>query len=423
MILKQLSLARVRAFEQADFDFQPGMNLLVGVNGAGKSTILDVLRTILAYALPQITAAPTNRSIYFTEDDITVGHDTLTVELEFEAAGIPFEHLIHLPRKDFVVDESKEGQVRHQTVNLVERNKLTPRSNVNPASLKQNKNQPLALFFSTRRATYNRAQPTKQRSAGDQAAAYADALAPRGLHIREFAEWWLARQTLAEEKKELGKILDFLNRAAADLLEDCSNLRAVRNPDTSLVVDKAGMTLDVSQLSDGERSLLALALDLGLRLGQANVKFEDPLRDGNAVVLIDELDLHLHPRWQRTIVDKLTLTFPNCQFIATTHSPQIVGEISPDNIILIKNGKATRPDQSLGMDTNWILRHLMGVSERDEDTKQQLEKIEILIEAEQYDEVTVQIDVLRQRLGDFPALVDLQTRIDMIQFLSNAEDE
>ncbi|KAM3100867.1 AAA family ATPase [Phormidesmis sp. 146-35] len=92
--------------------------------------------------------------------------------------------------------------------------------------------------------------------------------------------------------------------------------------------------MDVRQLSDGERSVLALVLDLARGLSQANPILENSLQ-GKAVVLIDELDLHLHPIWQRTIVAKLTQTFPNCQFIATTHSPQIVGEVKPPGLSLI----------------------------------------------------------------------------------------
>ena len=136
------------------------------------------------------------------------------------------------------------------------------------------------------------------------------------------------------------------------------------------------------------------------------------------IILIDELDLHLHPRWQRTVVENLTKTFPNCQFIATTHSPQIIGEVSSDNIILLERGKPPyRPDQSLGMDSNWILRHLMGASERDSETEQELSRIAGSIEDEQYDKATAAIETLRTALGEFPELVRLQTRIDRIRLL------
>jgi hypothetical protein len=74
------------------------------------------------------------------------------------------------------------------------------------------------------------------------------------------------------------------------------------------------------------------------------------------------------------------------------------------------------------MDTNWILRHLMGVTERDAETLLKLAKIEELIEDEQYDEATAAIDALRTKLGEFPDLVGLQTRIDFIDFLSDQEE-
>ena len=178
------------------------------------------------------------------------------------------------------------------------------------------------------------------------------------------------------------------------------------------------MTLDVRQLSDGERGLLALVFDLARRLSLANPKLDDPLRDGKAVVLIDELDLHLHPGWQRAVIEKLTTTFPNCQFIATTHSPQLIGEVSPDNIILLERGQPPyRPDQSLGMDSNWILRHLMDTNERDSKTEQELSRIAGSIEDEQYDKATAAIETLRTALGEFPELIRLQTRIDRIRLL------
>ncbi|WP_250558852.1 AAA family ATPase, partial [Escherichia coli] len=59
---------------------------------------------------------------------------------------------------------------------------------------------------------------------------------------------------------------------------------------------------------------------------------------GEAIVLIDEIDLHLHPKWQRDVLKKLTETFPNCQFIVSTHSPQIIGEIPPENVLLVRDG-------------------------------------------------------------------------------------
>jgi len=422
MQLKRLTLTHFRVFEQTEFEFHPGMNLLVGVNGAGKSSVLDALRVMLSRSLPRFTASK-SKSAAFEINDITAGRGALTAELQFEAAGIQFEHLMHRPREKYVADpQAKAGQVRDQTLDLIERNDLRPDERGILKHLKSSAEQPLVVYFSTHRSLFG----SKRSAVSGQAAAFAAALLPnRGLRLLEFAHWWLAQEALSREvaMTPAAHYLNVLNAAVTSFLDDCTNLRAVSGPETTLLIDKPGATLDVRQLSDGERSIVALVLDLARRLAQANPKLKDPLTEGKAVVLIDELDLHLHPRWQRIIVEKLTRTFPNCQFIATTHSPQIVGEVSSDTITLIENGATYRPNQSLGMDSNWILRYLMGVEERDAETMQKLKEIESLIQDEQYDKGETAIKALRNKLGEFPELVRLQTRIDIIDFLSDEENQ
>jgi recombinational DNA repair ATPase RecF len=442
MQIKRLTLTNVRVFERAEFDFQPGMNLLVGINGAGKSTVLDVLRIMLSQTLPDFTAAK-RRSIarYFDKDtDISIGGGFLTAEMFFdlepeqsgqqtlfEIEPTYLHHLIHIPREEFIVDESRKGEVRHQTVDLEERNELKwvdewgiPIGDTPPfQAQKKSQQQPIVVFFSPHRSVIG----SKRSPSVGQTAAFADALEDRALYLNEFALWWRTREELATEDQSAQRLLEVLNETVATFLDGCSNLHVVGDTRPSLWVRKNGNALNVSQLSDGERSMLALVFDLSRRLALANPHSDDPLRKGRGVVLIDELDLHLHPSWQRMIVDRLTRTFPNCQFIATTHSPQIVGEVRSEQVILIENGTARRPEQSLGMDTNWILRHLMGVAERETDTKQELNRIEALIESEEYDQAEVAIEQLRATLGDFPGLVSLQTRIDMIEFLDDEEDD
>ncbi len=433
MQLKSLSLSQVRAFEHAEFTFQPGMNLLVGVNGVGKSTVLDTLRILLSHIMPKLSASK-SRTLTFGENDIKIGQDALTAELQFELNGLSFDFLAHQPRDEYGaissqvvqpaphLDRRQRVQRRRETkegFKNAERYGFLLTDSRLPSSLKTATNQSFALFFSTRRSLPSMTAPSKTGMSG-QAAAFVEALTPRELRLREFAEWWLVQEALAKEsgKMRFGRNQEVLSETLARFLDSCSNLRAVREPEVTLLVDKEGTTLDVRQLSDGERNMIALVLDLARRLAQANPKLDDPIRDGKAIVLIDELDLHLHPRWQRTIVEKLTRTFPNCQFIATTHSPQIIGEVAPESIILLENGQPPlRPDQSLGMDSNWVLRYLMGVDERNPETKQELRRIADLIENEAYDNATEAIDVLRNRLGEFPKLVRLQTRIDRIQLL------
>ncbi len=90
-----------------------------------------------------------------------------------------------------------------------------------------------------------------------------------------------------------------------------------------MLIDKHGETLNVSQLSQGEKSLMTLVGDIARRLAMMNPSLASPL-EGDGIVLIDEVDLHLHPKWQRSLLERLTTTFPGCQFVVTTHSPLVV---------------------------------------------------------------------------------------------------
>jgi predicted ATP-binding protein involved in virulence len=166
-----------------------------------------------------------------------------------------------------------------------------------------------------------------------------------------------------------------------------------------MTVKKQGQELIVNQLSDGEKCLLALVGDLARRLAIANPGLEEPLQ-GKGVILLDEIELHLHPKWQRQIISSLTTTFPNCQFIITTHSPQVLSHVKPDSIYLLQATPdgiiAEQPENSFGRDSNQILEDLMGVSERPQEIKDNLRDLFRLIDQGHLDSAKQ----LRQNLAD-----------------------
>jgi predicted ATP-binding protein involved in virulence len=403
MEIQRLTLSNVRAFEQVTFEFQSGMNLLVGINGAGKSTVLDVLRVALSQVLPRISKAK-RVALKFRQADIHSGSQSFRANIEFMVAEIPFRWSLEFP--------------------LSQRSSLKPASKVILQPLKERGEQPLVVYFAPGRSVIDDRTPSATATNGDEAAAFADALKSRRLRLREFAYWYLAQETLRSEGQNavFSRRQKALEDAISSFLDGYSNLRAISQPQATLLIDKGNITLDVHQLSDGERNIIALVFDLARRLTFANPGLDDPLREGQALVLIDELDLHLHPSWQRTIVDRLTRTFPRCQFIATTHSPQIIGEVRAENIVFIEDGKTGGIDQSWGMDANWILRR-MGVSERDEGIKQRLTDIESLIENESFEEALSSIDTLQNDVGSFPTLTRLRTLADFELTVDENVDE
>jgi predicted ATP-binding protein involved in virulence len=322
MQLKHLTLTHLRAFNQAELSFQSGMNLIVGVNGVGKSTILDTLRILLSQALPKLSCSR-SPALDFDQSDITLNQQALTATLDFEVADTPFSYLVHESRDQYIISKEKTVKLRDQAYEAVERHDLTPNEKEIPKSLKTAEEQPLALYFSPRRALSSDKAPKKSKAG--PAAAFTDALGHRELRLMEFAAWWLAQTALAAENAPLAQHhLDTLEKAVTSLLDTCSNVRAVRdtttfqNKDgsekkietTVLLIDKDSTPFDVRYLSDGERGMLALVLDLARRLSQANPKLQDPLKHGKAVVLIDEIDLHLHPRWPKPFLTVSSLLPP-----------------------------------------------------------------------------------------------------------------
>ena len=185
-------------------------------------------------------------------------------------------------------------------------------------------------------------------------------------------------------------------------------------------VMKGKQRIRVDQMSDGEKCLFAMVGDLSRRLAIANPTMSNPL-NGTGIVLIDEIDLHLHPSWQRNIVSNLRNTFPNCQFIISTHSPQVFGEVDAQSIRILTVDTlhglmATVPDQALGLDTSEILEEHMEASSRNQDIEKKLAKIFHLIDKEKFAAAKKGIAVLQSKLhGDIPELVRAQSLITMLE--------
>jgi predicted ATP-binding protein involved in virulence len=169
-----------------------------------------------------------------------------------------------------------------------------------------------------------------------------------------------------------------------------------------MTIQKHNEELIINQLSDGEKCLLAMVGDLARRLAIANPGLDNPLQ-GSGVVLIDEIELHLHPKWQRDSIPALTRTFPNCQFIVTTHSPQVISQVKPEGIYILEkteDGIAVKqPESSYGRDSNRILEDLMDTPERPQPIKETLLELFRLIDEGKLSEARQLKNNLAQEIG------------------------
>jgi predicted ATP-binding protein involved in virulence len=189
------------------------------------------------------------------------------------------------------------------------------------------------------------------------------------------------------------------------MLDGFEDIRIERRP-LAMKVNKNGKSLKIDQLSDGEKCTIALFGDLARRMALANPgKDVNPL-EGSGVVLIDELDLHMHTSWQRKVLNVLRDTFPNIQFIITTHSPQILGEMddsvnllylyNEDNEILFKSYESF-----VGWDANVILEEVMNTSSVNQDIKRMIDEMYKCIEDKKYDEAEKIVDILDKKTNGY----------------------
>lgn len=169
----------------------------------------------------------------------------------------------------------------------------------------------------------------------------------------------------------------------------------------SLTITKNNQDFKIEQLSDGEKMLLMLVTDLARRLAIANPNSRNALLNGEGIVLIDEIDLHLHPQWQRSVIPSLTQTFPNCQFIVTTHSPQVLSEVKRENVFIIENYQIVEnTPHTYGKDSNSILYELMDVKERPETVQNQINNCLRLIDNGQIETAKSALNELSNLLGE-----------------------
>lgn len=435
MKLESLSLANCGGFEQLDIVFESDVTLIAGVNGVGKSTVLRALAVLLSRAMPEFTPSRST-PLFFTDDEIHADKSTLEVmariELDGQTINAGVQRLRTADEKGdrFVLLRQAEAEnssadfaqvlsARTLTGDLEAGIKET-RSAL--SSLKSATNPPLAVYFTPKRQLPGQPRSLPEPKPFEPSIAFSRALHDREVELREFMYWFRTQEKLggANEPRRL-KVLDALRGVVSSLVPEFSNLRIQEHPRLGFVVDKRGQPFYLHQLSDGERGLLALVFDLTRRLAIANPESDDPIAEGVALVLIDEIELHLHPKWQRDVMIRLPKIFKSCQFVITTHSPQVLGEVHARCVRLLntKEGRVVveTPAMSYGVDSNWILNVLMGADEMDQDVGRELEDISRLIQARELEMAKTRISFLRNSFGNTMATQKLASLLERIERL------
>lgn len=380
MKLKKVKITNYRCFKEADIDFDEHTTLIVGKNGAGKTAILDAVAVAISTFLLGIDGG-VSRSIS-KEDARYEFHDldgTVDPQHQFpvniESIGDCLDnHEVKWVR-------SLNSESGNTTVK--EARELTNISKDTQKRIMTGDKSlilPLISYYGTGRLYAQKKEKKNIKSLTEfkRQVGYVDCMAAES--NEKLMLNWFQIQTLKslQEQQRTGKVekpllLKTVESAICKCFERISgskNVDIVFDLDTHRLVlnfestDGSLQKFAMDEMSDGYKNTLSMIGDIAYRMAVLNPMLGDKvLEETTGVVVIDEIDLHLHPQWQQTIISDLNTIFPKIQFIVSSHAPAVINSVAREQIRILDNGEIYMPAaQTYGRDANSILREVMKIS-------------------------------------------------------------
>jgi predicted ATP-binding protein involved in virulence len=320
--LKRLDIKDFRCKSAASLQLGSRLTILMGENGAGKTTFLDAISIALGLIISYLPRAEgrgfRERGEIRQSEGKVLPYARIAVET---VDGIAWDCIKKAPRTKSKILETGKRQLRE----LIDHNILEPLANDDEFTL------PIFAYYGVSRALLD--IPERRRGFDSESDRIVDALdqaLASGSNFRSAFIWYYNKEM--EELRLRNAMRNFdvvhpqlqaVRQCLLTLFPNLTNPRFAVKPPPRLIVTENSEDLELSQLSDGYKTMIGLAIDLSRRMAAGNPDMDNPL-ESPAIVLIDEVDLHLHPAWQQRVVSDLLRCFPNTQFILTTHSPIVV---------------------------------------------------------------------------------------------------
>lgn len=421
MRIDRIKLNNYKRFGAFEVALDPQFNLFVGDNASGKTTILDAITVGLDSWFIGMKGVQGIGSIDQEEVHVVAypHGDVVSFEKQFPAQ-VECEGVV-MGRQTSWSRELARDHGRTTTVGAKDLSAIAAEAD---EMVRQGKpvTLPLVCTYGTERLWFEspqRKRASKKEPARQYPSRFDGYRNCTAFEIQEtdLLKWIRAEVSASQQRRSETTALTVIKAAIVECVEDAEDVYYDERYQELIVVMKDMGPQMFSNLSDGQRVMLTLIGDLARRALTLNPHLEmSVLTQSPGVVSIDELDLHLHPRWQRRVIHDLKRTFPMVQFIATTHSPQLVGEALPHEIRVLEGNAATTPSRSFGVDSSRILEEVMHVSRRNEETKGLLSRMAEQIDREELGEAKKTLGEVEQKLGqDDPEVTGANTLINLLE--------
>ncbi|MTJ49870.1 AAA family ATPase [Dolichospermum sp. UHCC 0259] len=448
MRIEELHLQNFRGFRELKLTLPPDLAVFIGSNGSGKSSILDSIAILLSQFVADVSVHYESR-LYIEEDDIKITSNEVFLSTRVEVDS----------NKKLWWEVSQDRKMGMQSTKgdlfnyLLERllNEVIPIHDDERILQINNKNDlilPIIVFYHTDRilikssAIKDMSEEERENTYdNNRLIGYQTAFSGNINDFRDFLYWFKEEEEyenevrLRQDTNFRNPRLEIIRKALETFLEGFPNtqfsdlhivrvsssreggIRRLSKP--SLVIKKNGENFKLDQLSDAEKTLLMIVVDIARRLAILNPSITNPselLEKGTGIILIDEIDLHLHPQWQRIVIPSFRKTFPNCQFIVTTHSPQVLSEVNRENVFILEDSEIVElTPHTFGRDSNSILSDVMGVEKRPVKMQERIDKCFEMIDNDNLEEAKLELQKLSESLGNNdPDMIQAYTLIDFL---------
>lgn len=479
MHIQELNLKNFKVYNDLQIDFRiensdevSKMNIFIGDNGSGKSAILEAISKSLSWMPAKIHSLNRNTSFLIDYDEIKNHESSARIEISVSDFLAQFE--IDNEADEYDIDSAQEsidkylkknmnGSENIDEFNFVKRDKLswtTVRTRLGSnkeyvADYKKlndlgydvrkylNKSKlyslPAIMYYGAERGFINSSRKLYRPSL-EPIREYEESLNGKS-NFRNFFSWFEELENIENQKfrefhennldsklngsevfKEDSR-LRAVRKAVFTFLEEFSEIKIDRESNERFKVVKSGEIFTFNQLSQGEKNMVSLIGDIARTLSVMNPFEREPL-SSSAIVLIDEIDLHLHPTWQISIVQNLQNIFPNCQFFITTHSPLVLSNLKEGKIFRVAKGKSLEEDNvPYGQDTNSILRSFMQAPIRDKRISNLVDSFNKYIEDGSLKEANnISVQLLKMIRRESLLGTEIATRLEVAQILSDNYD-